>query len=729
MAATDPQAPEAPQRNWIAELDASEKWMRAYWDRCRRLLRRYRNDNATADGQPDTRARRYAIFWSNTEVLKPAVYARQPTAVVSRRYKDSDKVGRYASEVLERALNFTIDQYDFNAIIKLCRDDYLIQGRGQVWVRYEPHVGNPPEGLQVTNDAEDGDEPEETGYAETCCDHLNNSDWGFNPSREWDEVYMVWRKAFMTKPELIKRFGKAKAQKIQLDMKSKDDPVEEASARTSAKKAAIYEIWDKGTATVYWVSKSYAENGGIIEQKPDWLKLEDFFPCPRPLMATTIDEQYIPIPDYVYYQDQAEEIDDLTARIGNLTDALRMVGIYAGEENVKLQQMFTGTQNELIAVTNYQALADKGGLKGVIEWMPLDIVVETLKGCIETRKQLLDDVYQITGISDIQRGDTDPDETATAQGIKATWGSARTREKQKEVSRFCRDILRIKGEIIAKQYKPDLLAAMTDVQLPTTQQLQALQMAKQQNIPIPPQMVGMETRPTWDDVNALLKNDATRTFRVDVETDSTIEPNDAEQQAQKIRFVTVLTEFIGQAMPVMQQVPALAQLGGETIKFLARSFHVGREMEDVIESTFDQIGQMPAQQQGPGGMNQQEAQLKQAELQQTAQQHQQQMQLEQAKLQQTAQQSQQDNAVKVHLAQTDAQLGQQKIQAENMKTQVQAQIGAADMQNQQRQQELDHVHATQQHQATQNQQQIDQQANQNAHVVAMRPQPKASGGR
>lgn len=708
MAATDPQAPEAPSRNWIAELDASEKWMRSYWDRCRRILRRYRNDNATADGQPDTRARRYAILWSNTEVLKPAVYARQPTAVVSRRYKDSDKVGRYASEVLERALNFTIDQYDFNAVVKLCRDDYLIQGRGQVWVRYEPHVGNPPEGLQVSNDAEDADEPEETGYAETCCDHVNNADWGFNPSREWDEVYMVWRKAYMTRSELKQRF-KGKAKDIQLDMRVKDDPVEEASARTSARKAAIYEIWDKHTRTVYWVSKTYGKDGGVIESKPDWLKLDDFFPCPRPLMATTVDEQYIPIPDYVYYQDQAEEIDDLTARIGNLTDALRMVGIYAGDVNTSLQQMFTGTQNELIAVTNYQALADRGGLKGVIEWMPITEVVSTLQGCIETRKQLLDDVYQITGISDIQRGDTDPDETATAQGLKATWGSARTREKQKEVSRFCRDILRIKAEIIAKNYSPELLNAMTDVQLPTPQQLQALQMAKQQNIPIPPQMVGMETRPTWDDVEGLLRNDATRTFRVDVETDSTIEPNDAEQQAQKIQFVTVLTTFMAQAMPVMQQVPALAQLGGETIKFLARSFHVGREMEDVIESTFDQIGQMPAQQQGPGGMGQIEAQLKQQEMQQQAQQHAQQAQIEQAKLQQSAQQSQQDNAVKLHLAQTDAQLGQQKIQAENAKTSVEAQLGAADMQNQQRQQELDHQQAM--------------------HQIAHPPPVKAAGGR
>lgn len=670
--AAEPQTPDLASgpRSWVAELDTSEKWMRSYWDRCRRLQRRYRNDNATADGQPDTRARRYAILWSNVEVLKPAVYARCPTAVVSRRYKDSDKVGRYASEVLERALNFTIDQYDFDAIIKLARDDYLLQGRGQVWVRYEPHVGQPPEGPSITNDADDDDEPEETGYAETECDHLNNADWGFNPAREWDEVTFVWRKAFLTRAECVQRFG-ANGRKIGLDWKPRDDPASEESIRTTAKKACVYEIWDRTTATVYWVSRSYDGPGNVIESKPDWLKLDGFFPCPRPLMATTIDEQYIPIPDYTFYQDQAEEIDDLTARIGNLTDALRMVGWYAGENNIALQNVFSATQNELIAVTNWQALQDKGGFKGIVEWMPINMVMETIKGCIETRKQLIDDVYQITGISDIQRGDTDPNETATAQGIKASWGSARVREKQKELARFCRDILRIKSQIIATKYSPQMLQAMTDVTLPTDQQLQALQMAKQQNIPIPPQLIGMETRPTWEQVTGLLHNDALRSFRIDVETDSTIEPNEAEQQAQKIQFVTALTTFVAQALPVMQQVPQLAPLGGETIKFLSRSFHVGREMEDVIESTFDQIGQMQPQQQQAQGMSQIEAQLKQQELQQKAQSEQQRAQIEGAKLQASAQESQQDNAIKLHEINTDANLRQQEVHAEMARTQAQ----------------------------------------------------------
>jgi hypothetical protein len=55
---------------------------------------------------------------------------------------------------------------------------------------------------------------------------------------------------------------------------------------------------------------------------------EGFFPCPKPAFGTLRPNSLIPIPDYVYYQDQAEEIDDLTDRIANLLDSLKLVGFY-----------------------------------------------------------------------------------------------------------------------------------------------------------------------------------------------------------------------------------------------------------------------------------------------------------------------------------------------------------------------------------------------------------------
>src|ERR1700691_230770 len=97
---------DATVSRWISELELSEKGQASWIDRGRRIARRYVDDRAEAN---DVRKRRFALLWANIQTLAPAVYARTPTAVVSRRWKDADAVARTASEVIERALNFSLD--------------------------------------------------------------------------------------------------------------------------------------------------------------------------------------------------------------------------------------------------------------------------------------------------------------------------------------------------------------------------------------------------------------------------------------------------------------------------------------------------------------------------------------------------------------------------------------------------------------------------------------------
>jgi hypothetical protein len=430
----DEKAASAVARRWIAELDQSEKWQADYLRRAKRIVQRFKNDVFYADATLAPEQRRFAILWSNIKTLGPAVYARTPSPVVSRRFKDADPVGRMASEVLERAISFSLDQYDFDDRMNLSRDDYLLVGRGQVWARYVPHVATPipgqpiqPNGPQedaaMVSDSSTGEAADDTiTYQEALCDHVAYVDWGMAPCRSWDETGYVWRRVYMARDELVKRFGKKIGKAIPLDWSPKDDPnnANDNDERSKQKKAAVYEIWDKASGEVVWINRSYPI--APLDQRPDPLGLTDFFPCPRPLMATLAPDTYIPIPDYVYYQDQAEELDELTQRIGTLSDALRMIGVYASENGTVLANMFQGNNNELIPIPSMASLQDKGGLKGIIEWMPVDMVITTLKGCFESRQKILDDIYQITGIADILRGDTNPSETATAQGIKAQWG-------------------------------------------------------------------------------------------------------------------------------------------------------------------------------------------------------------------------------------------------------------------------------------------------------------------
>ena len=79
---------------------------------------------------------------------------------------------------------------------------------------------------------------------------------------------------------------------------------------------------------------------------------EEFFPCPRPAWSTVQRGTLTPVPDMVYYKDQLEEINELTARIGG-RKALRLKGFYsAGHDGLgeAVEQIMRRTDNEAILV-------------------------------------------------------------------------------------------------------------------------------------------------------------------------------------------------------------------------------------------------------------------------------------------------------------------------------------------------------------------------------------------
>ena len=613
--------PVAVCSRWKSELELSAKDQQPWITRGRTIVRRYMDQRNVAEGS-DTRNRRFSLLWANVQTLAPAVYARTPTAVVSRRWKDADDVGRQASEVIERALNFQLDACDFADSMTALRDEFLLVGRGQSWVRYVPHMATIPGQPAEAPDGEesgDADQFEQVIWEEVIPDHVHWEDFGTNPARNWAEVRFVWRRAFLTREELTARFGE-KGTKCPLDWKANAETGEN-DKDTQFAKAAVYEIWDKISRKVFWVCKAAPE---CLDERDDPLELKDFFPCPRPLLATCGPDSLIPTPDYVYYESQSQEINELTRRIGLLTDALKVRGFYAGTESQTLTDLLTAETNTVIPIDSWAAFADKGGMKGVIEWFPVDIVAAVLKSCIETRQQMLQDVFQITGIADIMRGDTDPDETAAAQQLKSNWGSSRVRDKQKELSRFARDLLRIMGEIIAKKFSTDTLSKMTGVKmLPTLQAKQQIQqqlamqaqMAQQAQLPgqpprpppppPPPELLRMLQDPTWQEVEQLLHDNAMRTFRIEIETDSTIEPNDQQEKQRRIEFVEAVGQYLEKTLTVTQLAPAMLPVVIEGLKFLVRGFRVGREMEDVIEAALDKLQEQaanaPPPQQGKPG--------------------------------------------------------------------------------------------------------------------------------
>jgi hypothetical protein len=587
--------PEGKYRRWLVEIDQAEKWCRDWHETAKKCLKRYRDDR----NELQKTQRRINIFWSNVETLKPALYARRAKPVVERRFRDADPIGKAAAETLERATTFATDSDQFDEVIKQARDDRLIVGRGTAWLRYVPHFQqmNPPtpaDGVSVTDDAA-GYEAETQAQApvealvfeEVAHDYVAWEDYLMSPAKTWREVSWVARKVQMTRAELVERFGKEIGSAVPLNERADKNGNDSAEARFRdglSARADVFEIWSKAERKVCWLARGYE---GLLDERDDPLRLRDFFPCPRPMFATVTTESLIPIPDYMMYKDQADDLDSVTLRLSMLTEACRVAGVYDASQDASVGRLFSeASDNQLIPVNTWAAFSEKGGLRGVLDFVPLDGIIATIRELTAREQVLKAQIYEITGISDIVRGYSAPSETATAQQIKGQFAALRLQEQQSEVARFARDLIAMTAEIISEHFQPQTIALMSGLaeQAPEFQQ-------------------------NFKPALQLLRNDRMRSFRIDIETDSTIAVDETADKQAATEFLTAMGNYMASSLPMAQQAPELLPVIGQGAVFLARRFRAGRQLEGSIEASFQaleqraqQMAQQPQQQQPDAAM-------------------------------------------------------------------------------------------------------------------------------
>jgi hypothetical protein len=556
---------------WLKHIEAYEKKAARWHDRSNKIIDKY------TDAKENRKTSEYNILWSNVQTLLPALFDRPPTPNVERRFNKSDVVGKEASTLLERSTSYFVATDDFGDKIRQAVLDRLLVGRGNVWVRYSPTIeAVPPEfnaaatdttaaETQISEDVE-----ERVKYEDVVFDFVAWDDFGHTVARTWQEVRAVWRRVFMDRADLEARFPEI-GSKIPLNAKA-----DGADSDAEKDRAEIYEIWDKKKKRVLWLCK---EHDTILDEKDDPLKLKDFFPCPKPLYATVSNKSLIPTPDYVIYQDQAREMDTLTGRINLLLEAVRVAGVYDASAAGVAELVSGGSSNKLIPIDQYAILGEKGGLKGIIEYLPIEQIVNVIQRLYEARERLKSDLYEITGMSDIIRGASNPNETATAQQIKGQYASMRLGDMQKDVARFCRDLVRITAEIVAGLFSIETIAQIASSDLPTQQSKMMAQMQAQAQNQQPD--ADMMQKPTIEDVDALLKDDAARCFRISIETDSTIKVDQEAEKAARTEFLTAAGGFIQQAAQV--PVPELQPLLMDMLLFGVRGFKAARELESSFE--------------------------------------------------------------------------------------------------------------------------------------------------
>lgn len=698
---TDSDEPKSA-RGWLAMIEDAEKAFDDYQAKADNIDKLYSDLGQLASSSRD---REFHLFWANVQVLGPSIYARPPVPVVVPKFKDRRPLYRVASEMLERTAIVAFDLTGIDEVMLLMRDDLSIVGRGAAWVRYETKE-------------ESGKQSERV-----CIEHLDRKDFLHDPARKWSEVSWVARRGWMTKDEVKERFDLSdeKATEFAYVVRRED---KERGAADSEEKVGIWEIWSKTENKVVWVTEGHED---VLEEGEPHLKLEGFFPCPKPAYATVQRRSLVPVPDMVYYKDQLEEINELTGRIHALASALKVRGFYpAGVSEVgdAIEAAIKSADDRqvLVPVSNWAAFGATGG--DPIIWLPIEMIANVVTGLVELRRQIIEDVYQIMGLSDIMRGSTEASETLGAQQLKSQYGSVRIRDKQNELIRVARDMVRIATEIAAEEFGKETLLDMSQMELPTDADIakqvkeledqakavnvkmaeiqsdpnsmqqaqqnpeeaqQMFQQAQQQLQQLGEQVAKLQEQPTVEKVIEFLRSNKLRPFVLDIETDSTIAPDEQAEKQSRTEFMQVFTQASQGLMFIAQAGPAGAALAGEMLKFTLAPYRAGRELEGKVDEFVDGMAQQAAQ---PQPNPEAEAMQAQAQIEQ------QKLEMEQAKMQADMQAQQAD-------AQARAQEMQLKAQIETAKADADIQLKSMDAQakQQESQARLEQISATMQRDA------------------------------
>ena len=558
--------PDRAVRYWRGELDRAGRAQRDWTGRAEKVVERYRAERRVAG------RRQVNILWANTEILKPVIYSQTPAPDIRRRHLDDDPVGREAALVLERALSYLLDDDGFDAAMEAVRDDMLLPGRGVARIVYEPVIARRPleriegaggavyllDGRPVEPDGFDGEDAwvEEVADERVFCRHVFWKDYREQPARCWDEVGWIAFRHSLARDALVERFG-AVGREIPLDAavdfaEAGDRP---GGAPEHARRGTVWEIWDKPSRRRIVIADGFDR---VVEETDDPLGLAGFFPVPEPLYAVKTSDSRVPIPEFTLYQDQVLELDELTTRKRHLIAALKARGVYAGVLGEVERLLGEGGENEMIPVKDWDQFRDKGGLAAAIEWLPIERIAQVIVSLNGHIAQLKAEIFEITGLSDIVRGSTRASETATAQRLKGSFGTLRMQPRQRPMQRFVRDALRLKAEVVAEHFRPETLARMT-------------------GRPVPPAVL------------ALLRDERLRGFRIDIETESTVQPDAEAERRNAVEFLTAATGFFTGIAPLIAAAPQSAPMFLEMFRSAARTFKPGRRLEEVIGRTSDAL--------------------------------------------------------------------------------------------------------------------------------------------
>lgn len=554
---------------WNVEFAAAKKELEPWHKRGKRIVKRFKDEREAAQkGESRTN-----LFSSNVQTQMALLYGQVPKVDVGRRFGDAqDDVARVAGNILERCLNCDIEDASDTYALALWHalQDNRLPGMGLCRIRYERQE-RPVEAIAAVLDEATGRETAPAVEATTELEHesvvVEYVPWDehlWSPAKTFDKVRWWAFRNEMGRSQGVARFGDI-FKRVPLNAKKGKSNDEKNS--TPWDRAVVWEIWDKDDRKVHWYVEGFPQ---LLESKDDPLELAGFWPFARPMTANGTTDTLLPTPDFKLSQDLYDEIDDLSTRIKALQQAVAVRGVY-DQANKGLQRLLNeAVGNELIPIGQFAALMEKGGIAGAIAWLPLEPIVRAIEVLSNKRRELKQDLFEVSGMADIMRGQGATDGvTATEQRIKAKFGSARLNQIQGDFARFASDLQRLKAECMSKYYEPQTLIQRSNIEYTPDRGL------AQQAVELIKSRFGM--------------------YRVEVKPESVSLADFAEQRNEASEFVAGVSQFLTAATPLIEKVPgsgpALLELLGMVI---ARFNGFGQEAEAIIDKAIAELKQQQA---------------------------------------------------------------------------------------------------------------------------------------
>ena len=512
---------------WQQKIQTAEKKYAEYYDLTTEIREYYRNAR---------RRNKQNIFWATVETLKPFLYFKQPTVFVVRSRKTAGDVENLAATILERALYWNMKQFDFDSVVKYARNDFLLSGMGILWEQYNPTF------YGVGNAFLKKREQVDTVYVNPIA-FLTDT----QQVNVWEDVTWIARKTCLDLNEVAENFAPAVADYV-------------FGRYGDSARITVYEIWDKSSKCVYYLSPEYPAD--FLDVYEDTLHLTGFFPCPKPIMATLTNDGVIPVPDYVEIKSLLDELDGVNNRMRLTMQALKVSGCY--DSSFPELANIMDKDVTLISVSDFEKLKDAGGLKGIIDFAPIEQYVTALGALAERRQTLINSIYEVTGVSDIMRGASQAKETATAVNQKTNFGTLRNQDRQNDMQRFLKDLLQIKAEIICEQFAPEFLLSFLNPD---------------------------ECKDAEKALNAvkLLKSEKLRGMVINLETDGCF--NMEQDEERTLNVLKNVHQIIAQAFGIVSQQPALLPLYRQMLECAVATMPRARQFDSVMEEAFRKIEQ------------------------------------------------------------------------------------------------------------------------------------------